>query len=158
MTEKCKQKRPRRKPWAQSAEKGSHESDFTGSGVLLGSHLPSAESTGVAAVAAAGLNAGPVFELDLVAVLKNNVSNSNIEILCTVISRQIKLSARRSCTLTLDSDGIIQIVYVILALASAVYSKLEVTLSHASYLPFDISFHKLFEQIHFLLFLVLLSF
>ena len=33
--------------------------------------------------------------------------------------------------MTLDSDGIIQIVYVILALASAVYSKLEVTLSHA---------------------------
>ena len=60
MTERCKQKRPRREPWAQSAEKESHESDFTGSGVLLGSHLPGAESTGVAAVAAAGLNAGEV--------------------------------------------------------------------------------------------------
>ena len=93
----------------------SLEDDLAG-GILLGGHLPSAESTGVAAVAAAGLNAGPVLQLDLVAILKSNASNSNIEILCTVISRQIELSARRSCTLTLDSDGSIQIVYVILLL------------------------------------------
>ena len=37
-----------------------------------GGHLPSAESTGVAAVAAAGLNAGPVLELDLVAISKRD--------------------------------------------------------------------------------------
>ena len=66
MTERGKQKRPRREPWAQSAEKRSLENNFITISILLGNHLPSAESTGVAAVAAAGLNAGPVHELDLV--------------------------------------------------------------------------------------------
>ena len=76
---------------AECGNKKLFEGDVS-SGIDLGGHLPSAESAGIAAVAAAGLNTGPVLELDLVVVLKSNAGNSNIEILFTVISRQIELS------------------------------------------------------------------
>ena len=90
MTEKCKQKRPRREPWAQSAENRLFKGDFTSDAILLGSHLPSAESTGVAAVAAAGLNAGPVLQLDLVAILNIDRGDGELEVLCTLTLFQIK--------------------------------------------------------------------
>ena len=95
MTERCRQKRPRREPWALNAENRLFKGDVTSAAILLGSHLPSAESTGVAAVAAAGLNAGPVLELDLVALCKGKVIacstiDGDDEILCAITLGQIK--------------------------------------------------------------------
>ena len=70
--------------------------DAAGSATILGNHLPSAESTGVAGVAAAGLNAGPVHELDLVA--GNDIKgiaritlDGNGEILCVIFLSQLKV-------------------------------------------------------------------
>ena len=87
MTDECKQKRPRREPWAQSAEKRSLEDNVAR--VLRGGHLPGAESTGVAAVAAAGLNAGPVLQLDLVAICNGDITNGELEVLCILALFQV---------------------------------------------------------------------
>ena len=91
-----------------------------------GGHLPGAESAGVAAVAAAGQNAGPVLELDLVAVLKLELIGSGAfkgdsKIFCTLIGGEIFL-------FRVNSDQIASV--VLLGFAAGVYSKLKIRGHH----------------------------
>ena len=67
------------------------EGNLASIAIDLGGHLPSAESTGIAAVAAAGLNAGEVDELDLVVICKLDIFNSNSEIPFTIINSKFRI-------------------------------------------------------------------
>ena len=116
MTERGKQKRPRREPWALNAKNRLFKGDSAGI-IDVGGHLPSAESAGVAAVAAAGQNAGPVLELDLVAVLKlekigRGAFKGDSKIFCTLIGGEIFLfrvnSDQIACVVLLGVAGVLQ--------------------------------------------------
>ena len=75
---------------AECRNKKLFEGNLASIAIDLGGHLPSAESTGIAAVAAAGLNTGPVLQLNLVAILNIDRGDGEGKVLCTLTLFQIK--------------------------------------------------------------------